>query len=108
LGVERNPIDESGSDEFKRIQRNRTQKIKEKHPMKIRLLMVVLFSGTLPVTAMAQQVRMRANDTEVAAPPLDKVLGAAKPDIEVLTSLLPQKWKFPWGLTMFSQDTKTI
>lgn len=65
--------------------------------MKSRLLLLILFSGTLPVTAMAQQIRMKANDAEAAAPPLDKALMAAKPDTEVLSSMLPQKTEIPLG-----------
>jgi len=65
--------------------------------MKFRLLAVILFSGTLPVTAVAQQVRFKAKDAEVAPPPLEKVLGAAKPDVEVLSTLLAQKTEIPLG-----------
>jgi hypothetical protein len=65
--------------------------------MKFRLLVVILFLGTLPFTASAQQVRLKPNDAEVAPPPLEKVLGAAQVDTEVLSALFAQKTEIPLG-----------
>ena len=65
--------------------------------MKFRLLVVILFLGTLPFMASAQQVRLKLSDAEFAAPSLEKVLGAAKFDAEVLSALLAQKTEIPLG-----------